>query len=43
MGSDKQGRWRFAFFAIGAYPWWASLIVVVDGIVIWGLTVRWEA
>jgi len=28
----------FAFFAIGAYPWWALTILVVDGLVIYGLT-----
>ncbi len=32
-----------AFFAIGAYPWWALLIIVIDGLVVWGLTARWEA
>ena len=31
-----------AFFAIGAYPWWALLIIVIDAIVVWGLTARWE-
>jgi len=28
----------FAFFAIGGYPWWALTILVVDGLVIYGLT-----
>jgi hypothetical protein len=28
----------FAFFAIGAYPWWAVTILVADGLVIYGLT-----
>jgi hypothetical protein len=28
----------FAFFAIGAYPWWAITILVIDGLVIYGLT-----
>ena len=28
----------FAFLAIGAYPWWALTILVVDGLVIYGLT-----
>jgi hypothetical protein len=32
-----------AFFAIGAYPWWALLIIVIDAIVVWGLTARWES
>jgi hypothetical protein len=27
-----------AFFAVGAYPWWALTILVVDGLVIYGLT-----
>jgi hypothetical protein len=28
----------FAFFAIGAYPLWALTILVLDGLVIYGLT-----
>ena len=28
----------FAFLAIGAYPFWAFAILVVDGLVIYGLT-----
>jgi hypothetical protein len=32
-----------AFFALGMYPWWALFIIVIDGIVVWGLTARWEA
>jgi hypothetical protein len=32
-----------AFFAIGAYPWWALLIIAIDAIVVWGLTARWES
>jgi hypothetical protein len=31
-----------AFLALGMYPWWAIIIIVVDAIVIWGLTARWE-
>ena len=53
IGRSEIGRWAgliiavismmIAFFAIGAYPWWAILIIVIDGIVIYGLTARWEA
>jgi hypothetical protein len=30
------------FLAIGAYPFWTLIILVIDAIVIWGLTARWE-
>jgi len=31
-----------SFLAIGAYPWWAIMTVVMNGIVVYGLTARWE-
>jgi hypothetical protein len=52
IGRNEMARWVglvlaavsmvVAFFAIGAYPWWALLIIVIDGVVIYGLTARWE-
>lgn len=52
ISRSEVGRWTglciavismmVSFFAIGAYPWWSLLIIVVDGMVIWGLTARWE-
>ncbi len=30
------------FLAIGAYPFWTLIILVIDAMVIWGLTARWE-
>ncbi len=31
-----------SFLAIGAYPFWTLIILVIDAMVIWGLTARWE-
>lgn len=31
-----------AFFAIGAYATWAIITIVIDGVVIYGLTAGWE-
>jgi hypothetical protein len=31
-----------SFLAIGAYPWWALVTMVMNGVVIYGLTARWE-
>jgi len=31
-----------AFLALGMYPWWAIIIIVIDGMVVYGLTARWE-
>jgi vacuolar-type H+-ATPase subunit I/STV1 len=52
IGRSEVARWAglviavlsmvVAFFAIGMYPWWAIMIIVIDGVVIWGLTARWE-
>jgi hypothetical protein len=52
VSRSSVGRWvglvitvismMVAFFSLGAYPWWALLIIVVDGCIIWGLTARWE-
>ena len=52
ISRSSVGRWlglvlavvsmAVAFLALGAYPWWALLIIVVDGVVVWGLTARWE-
>lgn len=53
VSRSEVGRWvgimiatismMVSFFALGAYPWWAILTIVVDGLVIWGLTARWES
>lgn len=53
VSRSDVGRWvgimiatismMVSFFALGAYPWWAILTIVVDGLVVWGLTARWES
>jgi hypothetical protein len=30
-----------SFFAIGAYPLWAIMTMVIDGVIVWGLTAKW--
>jgi len=52
ISRNEAGRWTglvvaiismiVSFLAIGAYPWWAILTVVMNGIVVYGLTARWE-
>ena len=52
ISRNEAGRWTglviavismiVSFLAIGAYPWWAIMTVVMNGIVVYGLTARWE-
>ncbi len=53
LSRSSVGRWvgiviviismMVSFVAIGAYPLWTLIILVVDAMVLWGLTGRWEA
>ncbi len=53
LSRSDVGRWAgifiaaismvVAFFALGMYPWWALMIIALDGVVLYGLTARWEA
>ena len=53
LSRSGVGRWlgvaivivsmMVSFLAIGVYPLWTLIILVVDAIVLWGLTGRWEA
>ena len=53
LSRSAVGRWlgvaivivsmMVSFLAIGVYPLWTLIILVVDAIVLWGLTGRWEA
>jgi hypothetical protein len=50
---SSAGRWvglfiavismMVSFLAVGAYPWWALITIFVNGVVIMGLTARWDA
>ena len=52
VSRSSVGRWvglaivvismMVSFLAIGAYPFWTLIILVIDAMVIWGLTARWE-
>ena len=53
LSRSSVGRWvgiviviismMVSFVAIGAYPFWTLIILVIDAMVLWGLTGRWEA
>lgn len=53
ISRNSIGRWigiavvivsmMVSFVAIGVYPLWTLIILVVDAIVLWGLTGRWES
>jgi hypothetical protein len=52
LSRSSVGRWvgiviviismMVSFVAIGAYPFWTLIILVVDAMVLWGLTARWQ-
>jgi hypothetical protein len=52
LSRSSVGRWvgiiiviismMVSFVAIGAYPLWTLIILVVDAMVLWGLTARWQ-
>jgi hypothetical protein len=52
LSRSSVGRWvgiiivivsmMVSFVAIGAYPLWTLIILVVDAMVLWGLTGRWQ-
>ena len=52
LSRSSVGRWvgiiiviismLASFVAIGAYPFWTLIILVIDAMVLWGLTGRWE-
>lgn len=52
LSRSSAGRWvgiiiviismMASFLAIGAYPFWTLIILVVDAMVLWGLTGRWQ-
>lgn len=53
LSRSPFGRWvgiaivivsmMVSFLAIGVYPFWTLIILVIDAIVLWGLTGRWES
>lgn len=53
LSRSSVGRWvgvavvivsmMASFLAIGVYPFWTLIILVIDVIVLWGLTGRWES
>jgi len=53
LSRSAVGRWvgiiivvvsmMVSFLAIGVYPFWTLIILVIDAIVLWGLTGRWES
>jgi hypothetical protein len=53
LSRSAVGRWvgigiviismMVSFLAIGHYPLWTLVILVIDAIVLWGLTGRWES
>ena len=52
LSRSSVGRWvgviivvismMVSFLAIGVYPFWTLIILVIDAMVLWGLTGRWE-
>jgi len=52
LSRSSFGRWvgiaivvismMVSFLAIGAYPFWTLIILVIDAMVLWGLTGRWQ-
>lgn len=52
ISGNAIGRWLglvvviismvVSFMAIGAYPLWAIITLVIDGCIIWGLTAHWN-
>jgi hypothetical protein len=52
LSRSSVGRWvgilivvvsmMVSFLAIGAYPFWTLIILVIDAMVLWGLTGRWQ-
>ena len=52
LSRSSVGRWvgilivivsmMVSFVAIGAYPFWTLIILVIDAMVLWGLTGRWK-
>ncbi len=52
LSRSSVGRWvgiiiviismMASFLAIGAYPFWTLIILVIDAMVLWGLTGRWQ-
>jgi len=52
LSRSSVGRWlgivivvismMVSFLAIGVYPFWTLIILVIDAMVLWGLTERWE-
>jgi len=53
LSRSSVGRWvgiiivvismMVSFLAIGVYPFWTLIILLVDALVLWGLTGRWES
>jgi hypothetical protein len=53
LSRSSVGRWvgiiiviismMASFLAIGHYPLWTIIILVIDAMVLWGLTGRWES
>ncbi|HTX69396.1 MAG TPA: hypothetical protein VMH50_09655 [Thermoleophilia bacterium] len=53
LNRSSVGRWvgviivvismMVSFLAIGVYPFWTLIILLIDTLVLWGLTGRWES
>ena len=53
LSRSSVGRWvgiiivvismMVSFLAIGVYPFWTLIILLIDTLVLWGLTGRWES